>query len=143
MTTLMELLDTNLKISQSHSYSRWADQDITIGARWAESIGQAILTADFGLLLISPAFLASDYVINNELPYFLDTNGQLVTGKRIIPVALKPIAKRTMAMKGLEHRQIFFNNDKTFLDCSRPIDKHNFALELFKKIELAISNTGN
>ena len=132
----MYLLDKNLQASANHTYSRWSDKNIILGEDWAGAIARAIEAADFGLLLISSSFLASPYIATHELAKFVDASGQLRPGKRIIPVAIKPI-NEFMDMKGLQHRQIFFHDKKTFFECKNASEKYQFALELHAKIELA------
>jgi hypothetical protein len=46
----------------------WSDKEIKSGKRWEESIDIAISNASAAVLMISPAFLASDFVRRSELP---------------------------------------------------------------------------
>src|ERR1044071_5703536 len=50
----------------------WSDQDIKPGQGWGAAItGQLEHYAEAAVLLISPAFLASDFIRNSELPVLL------------------------------------------------------------------------
>jgi hypothetical protein len=59
---LMKLLRVQLKTSAAYCYESWEDRDIELGAPWHAQIQHAIARCHFGLLLVSPAFLASDYI---------------------------------------------------------------------------------
>lgn len=64
-----------------------SDQDIGLGEDWHAHIQKQLEGARAAVLLISPAFLASKYVRNSELPVLLrNAKGQ---GVKIIPVILK------------------------------------------------------
>jgi TIR domain-containing protein len=49
----------------------WSDRTIKIGDDWHVTIQKQLAVAKAVLLFVSPAFLASDYIANNELPVLL------------------------------------------------------------------------
>src|SRR5689334_17782584 len=51
----------------------WSDKQLQAG-KWERQIDAAMLKAEAAVLLVSPAFLASDYIIGTELPYFIKAN---------------------------------------------------------------------
>ena len=87
----METLSTNAFISYSHrdkkhledlkrhmSYLEkkyqlhiWDDRMIPPGGRWRDTIETALVSAKVGILLVSTDFLASDFIMNEELPFLL------------------------------------------------------------------------
>ena len=71
---------TNIKL--------WSDVQLKIGEEWKKGIDEAIDETAVAILLISPDFLASDFIANEELPPLLKA-WKLNTVK-ILPVILKP-----------------------------------------------------
>lgn len=66
----------------------WSDTKIKAGEKWKEKIEKALDKSVIAILLISADFLASDFIIDNELPPLLKSAEE--KGKLILPVILKP-----------------------------------------------------
>jgi len=93
----LERLEDLFAAANGIRFVGWQDRDIELGSRWHDQIQKAIETCDFGLLLISPAYLGRDYIVTHEIPRFLEP------GKQIIPVALQALRfDGTLNLRGLE-----------------------------------------
>lgn len=120
--------------SKSFRYDRWIDADLILGEDWDVQIRTAVDQCNFGLLLISPAFLASPYIVKSELPRFI--SGE----KSSVPVMLQPVDFKLHDLKGLERQQIFrfdnpeFSKPRAYGECSDD-QRDAFVLDLFRKIE--------
>lgn len=66
----------------------WSDSEIKVGESWHDEIARAISTADVAILLVSADYLASDFIVSQELPTLLESSEQGRT--LILPVMLSP-----------------------------------------------------
>lgn len=66
----------------------WSDTKIKAGEKWKQVIENALNKAAIAILLISADFLASDFIVDNELQPLLKYAEQ--KGTVILPVILKP-----------------------------------------------------
>jgi NACHT domain/TIR domain/Effector-associated domain 8 len=73
---------------QQDSIAICSDQDIDLGEDWHEHIQTRLTGAQAAVLLVSPAFLASKYIRNSELPVLLRYAKE--RGVKVIPVILRP-----------------------------------------------------
>ena len=80
---------------------------ILIGEDWDQTIKEALEENDYGLLLLSPAFFASDYITQKEIPCWVERG-------RLLPVGLKKFDLDLLDKPQLKFNQVFFHPD--FLD---------------------------
>ncbi len=80
----------------------WTDRTILLGQDWRDEIDLAIGNSDFGILLISPSFLASPFITEVELPALLARTEALV-----LPIGLEAVSFGKADLKGLESLQTF------------------------------------
>jgi hypothetical protein len=66
----------------------WDDTRLGAGDQWKQLIAEALARASVAVLLITADFLASDFIINTELPELLSKARE--EGTRVIPIVLKP-----------------------------------------------------
>jgi hypothetical protein len=137
---LMQLLADRLAISSHYRFSAWIDDDIPLGSRWTDEIATALKDCDFGLLLLSPAFFASDCIRRDELPTFIDQVRRPGQGnhtrllKPVIPVQLKAIPLDGSAdLAGLDQLQIFTDAEGRAFHGLRGHLKDRFADQLVSK----------
>ena len=123
------VLEPLLKASSEFAFGEWIDQQILPGEHWRAEIDRALERSRFGLLLVSPEFLASEFITREELPV-------LLAKLMVVPVALQRIVfDGTMDLKGLEDRQVFRDaKGRPFDRCRSMPARRDFAGELFSKI---------
>jgi len=68
----------------------WADTRLDAGDLWREELRRAVSEAKAAVLLVSADFLASDFIVDNELPPLLEK--AKAEGARIVPVVLSACA---------------------------------------------------
>ena len=124
-----EVLNSLLKIFPKYDSDLWQDTAILPGEKWREEIDTALKTSRFGLLCVSPNFLAKSFFTNDELP-------SLLAKSMVIPVGIQRISfSGDMDLKGLEDRQLFHDKKgRSFDACGRGPSRRSFAEDLFKKI---------
>lgn len=74
-------------LEKSGLIDAWSDQRIKAGSLWKEEIEAALARAQVAVLLISPAFLASDFIVDNEMPPILSRAKD--EGVRVLPLILR------------------------------------------------------
>lgn len=127
---LLRELQVQMNASALYKFSLWDDRAIIAGELWKSEILTAIDESDLGLLLVSPAFLGSEFIAREELPHFTGNEG-----KPCIPAEAQQVLQGTHDLKGLEERQVFrFDRKKAFADCQGQ-EKTRFVQQLYQQIE--------
>ena len=87
---LRQQLDAHLSMLRRQGWiADWHDRRIVAGSEWERAIDQHLETASIILLLISPAFLASDYCYGIEMQRALERHAS--NKVCVIPILLRPV----------------------------------------------------
>lgn len=123
------VLEPLLKLSSGYEFGKWMDRRILPGEHWRTEIDEALESSRFGLLLVSPEFLASEFITKEELP-------PLLAKPLVVPVSLQQILfDGTLDLKGLKERQVFHDTKgRSFDGCRSMPARRDFARELFISI---------
>jgi predicted acylesterase/phospholipase RssA len=111
----------------------WDDTHIAPGMRWREEIQKALQNTKVAVLLVTPDFIASDFIVEEELAYFLHT--QETEGLVILWVAVSAGA----------YDQVKLTEIQAANDPQRPLDmmeqgERNRALDqICKQVHRALS----
>jgi hypothetical protein len=135
VSQFVEQLNSQLSPSKKNNYCVWIDDCINPGEKWRSEIDFALDNCNIGLLLITPKFLSSNFIIENELPYFVGENAKLT-----IPVMLQPVDLIRHDLHGIEDHQIFrydhegFKSPRSYYEC-RGVRRYEFVQKVFFSIE--------
>lgn len=87
-------------LERSGKIELWDDRKILPGEEWDESIREALATADIIFLLLSPDFLATDYVVETEIAEAMRRHE--AGEARVIPIKLRPCSWKDTPFKKLQ-----------------------------------------
>jgi hypothetical protein len=127
---LMDDLRRHLKILSGVQIHCWQDQDLYVGDVLVTEVARNIDDCDYGLLLLSPAYFASDFITAHELPRFAGPFGD----RPMIPVDLSKVpVDGSRNLHGIEDRLVFRHRGRSFEQCAGP-GRAAFVLELATQI---------
>jgi hypothetical protein len=119
--------------------SWWEDSHVLLGEDWRRRILTRLDGCDYGLLLLSPGFFGSRFILEEELPRL---SGQGVD--KVLPVMLKRVPMDgSRELHGVDGRQIFLGPGGHCFTETRGAGRERFVLELVTKIrERVLSDAG-
>lgn len=98
----LERVTIHLKpLGRYYGIDEWDDRRLRTSDKWKVEISRALNNATIAILLFSPNFMASDFIINNELQPLLENADK--KGVKIMPVMVRPCA--TLEESGLSDYQ--------------------------------------
>lgn len=112
----------------------WDDTKIKAGEKWEQEIENALNKSAIAVLIISADFLASDFIVDNELPPILERSE--LKGTKIVPFILRPC--RFSRDKNLSKFQALNSPDKPLESMSE-----NEQEELWDRLSLLIETELN
>ena len=134
---LLNLLQIQMAPSAQYEFKLWDDRAILVGQSWEQEILQAIDESDIRLLLVSLAFLGSNFITRQELSKFVGDEA-----KPAIPVEIGQVDFRHHDLKGLEEHQLFrLDRRLSFGECSG-LNQTRFAEQLYAQIEQRLDRLG-
>lgn len=101
----------------------WTDRKLAAGAEWRTELDAQSLSAKIAVLLVSAAFLTSDFVRQKEVPEILERHKQ--NGMRIYPLLIEPCPWKVVPW--LDGRQL------------RPRDAKPLAIQPSGEAEVALA----
>ena len=119
-------IKTHLKVLQHEGIQLevWDDTRIRPGSSWKEEIETALAASVIGIVIISTDFLASDFVVSNELPELLLKARD--EGLTILPLIVRPC-------RYTKHRSL--SKIQAVNDPSKPL----ISLEEYEREEILVS----
>jgi len=135
---LLHRLARQLAPSRRYEYRVWCDEkELLPGRRWEADIEAAIATRHGALVLLSPALLASRYIVENELPRLVGDEQ-----RPLLPVLLSRVDFEHQVDHGLARLQIFGLQDRPY-DRLRGDRRDRFAHQLFLSLEATFDQRGS
>jgi len=110
----------------------WDDTMILPGDDWKSKIKSALESASVAVLLVSADFLASDFIVQDELPPLLE--GAETRGTRILPVIVGPCAFEET--RSLSRYQAVNDDPRRSILAMAPWERE----ELFRKVARAVND---
>lgn len=111
----------------------WSDKKIRTGDNWKQEVTSNLENAAVAVLLISADFLASDFIVNHELPPLLFK--AKTKGLRILPIILKPCG--FLRDKSLSSIQALNDPTKPLLGMN-PIEQEHWYEKIAQEIHAEI-----
>lgn len=112
----------------------WDDRDILPSQDWHDEINKRLKAAHVILYLVSPDFMASDYINNFELSKVMDRNEK--GEQALVPIIIRPsnlsmlnIAKFQATPKNAKAISTWANQDEAWIDVITSLDKLFTALK--------------
>lgn len=101
----LERLEVHLKpLVRSGKIELWHDKRINAGQLWNPEIEKALARASVAVLLVSADFLASDFIVSEELPILLAKAEE--SGTKVIPIIIAPCRFKESALSRFQSSNI-------------------------------------
>lgn len=120
---------------RNHKLSVWDDTCIQAGDEWRTKIHEALVSSEIAVLLVSPNFLASDFIANRELLLLLDA-----AKNRKLKIIWIPISHSLCEETEISQYQAIHPSTKP-LDSLSSSEQNKAWVDICRNIMKVISNT--
>jgi O-acetyl-ADP-ribose deacetylase (regulator of RNase III) len=131
---LKRLQDMLQPLLRNSTMSLWSDAHIKAGIQWKTEIDRALGSAKVALLLVSPNFLASDFIAQHELPPLLAK--AKTQGTRILWAHVSSCLYQESELSAYQA----VHNVAKPLDKLTPANRNEVLVEICQRIKQAIWN---
>ena len=115
-------------LERDHGIVIWQDTNLRGGQRWQQEINTALAKAKVAILLVSPDFLASDFIHNDELPPLLEAAEK--DGLTILSIIVSACAFRHSPLSEFQA----INTPDTPLDLLPAGEVNRVLVKLFQRV---------
>ncbi|MFZ1791548.1 MAG: TIR domain-containing protein, partial [Saprospiraceae bacterium] len=119
-------------LKRSGAIETWHDRKILAGENWDEMIKEQLMQADIVLLMLSPEFLNSDYIWEQELGLLKQRKTDEHDNVTIIPIFTRPCDTTGLEWMELEGLQIDSQSNLPWL--SSNLDRDNEYVKMIQKL---------
>lgn len=133
---LFELKKFLKPLEERNLITVWDDTELKAGDDWKDKIEKALASAKAAILLISQDFLASDFIINKELPHLLDAAEH--EGLNIFWIA---VSSSTVDRTAISKYQAVLRDPP--LDILKPAERNKVYVDISNKIQEVIEIRGS
>lgn len=137
---LMDMLSDHFSAASKYNIKVWIDKSLEIGGLWDQEIKAEIDNCDLALLMLSPAFLSSNYIMNHEVPRIFKKN------KPFVSIAVSKLSHSYHDFQGLDNYQYYrlnyagFIEPRSFNELSSRKREDEFVFEVFELIMSKLDN---
>jgi hypothetical protein len=133
----LEILRTALApLTSAHRIDAWHDQRIPVGSDWRSEINTALDAANTAVLLVTPNFFASDFIMKKELPVLLKRREK--EGLPLVSIAVSATSYHRTQLRDIQTA----NNPERPLDALRVADRNKALVAIVDVISSASATSG-
>jgi hypothetical protein len=130
---LHELLRHLRPLERQGMLSIWSDVRIQAGTKWKDEIQTAVRDAKLAIMFISPDFLASEFITENELPPLIQKADR--SGTVILPLIVSPC--RFLHSEDLAEFQAVNDPARTLEEMTKP-ERERVYIKVVDRIEACL-----
>ena len=119
-------------LKRSGAIETWHDRKILAGENWDDKIKEQLMQADIVLLMLSPDFLNSDYIWDQELGLLKDRKTKEGDKLKVTPIFTRPCD--TIGLEWMDHQGLQKDHQSKLPWISSAHDRDELYLDMIKEL---------